>query len=124
MTISTDTPTLVMENPMAEVRWRNMLLQVLIFICTFGIYGIYWFHQTATELKSIARDEKVSPTIWTVLFFIPLGAFYSMFKYAELFERISKERLNRWILFLLYLVFPAAVWFIVQMDLNSRVAKR
>jgi Domain of unknown function (DUF4234) len=105
-------------NPM--VKRRDMLVQVFLFVITFGIYGIYWFYQTSIEMKELAGDPDASPGLWTVLLFIPPLTFYSHYKYADLFEDISDEELNRWILFILWIVFAPAVWFIVQTELNRK----
>lgn len=118
--ITSQTPTQGMTRPNPVVKNRNMIMQVLIFICTFGLYGIYWFYQTSVEMKYLQSDEAASPTLWTVLLFVPLGAFYSWYKYAELHEKFSPEKLNRWITLILWLFFPAAVWFLVQIELNKR----
>lgn len=104
------------------IKNRNMGVQILLVIVTCGIYAIYWFYQTATELKSIANDQEASPALWTVLLFIPFGAFFSYYKYSELYEKVSSEKFNLWVLFILWFVFSPAVWFIVQMDLNKRAA--
>jgi hypothetical protein len=58
-----------------------------------------------------------------VLLFIPFGAIYSFYKLGELYERWSPDHFNRWILFILHLVFPPAVWFVVQMELNRAAQK-
>jgi hypothetical protein len=105
-------------NPM--VKRRDMLVQVVLFIITCGIYGIYWFYQTAVEMQDLANDPDASPGLWTVLLFLPPIAFYSHYKHAELFEDISSEHLNRWIVFILWIVFCPAVWFIVQTELNRK----
>ena len=105
-------------NPM--VKRRDMLIQVLLFIITCGIYGVYWFYQTSVEMKNLADDPDASPGLWTVLLFVPLVGFYAHYKYSDLFEDISDEAMNRWILFLLWIVFCPAVWFIVQTDLNRK----
>ncbi len=102
------------------VKYRNMWGQVGLMIITIGIYGIYWFYQTATELKHLNKDPNANPALWTVLLFIPFGAIYSWYKYTGLYELESTDHLNRWILFLLWLVFIPAVWFIVQTELNRR----
>lgn len=104
----------------ATIKYREMPVQVLLMIVTLGLYSIYWFYQTAVELKSITDDTEASPTLWTVLLFVPFGAIYSFYKYSEMYERAALERLDRWILFLLWIVFSPAVWFIVQTDLNRR----
>ena len=102
------------------VKYRNMFIQVLLVIVTLGIYTIYWFYQTACELKGLADDREISPGLLTVLLFIPFGALYSYYKYGELYEKVSDEHLNRWLLFVLWIVFSPAVWFMVQLDLNKR----
>jgi hypothetical protein len=90
------------------VKYRNMWGQVGLMIVTIGIYAIYWFYQTATELKYLSKDQSASPGL------------YSYYKYGELFQKVGSESLNRWILFLLWIVFSPAVWFIVQTDLNRK----
>lgn len=106
-----------MERP---IKYRNMFIQVLLMIVTVGFYAIYWFYQTACELKSLADDQEAEPGLWTVLLFIPFAGLYSYYKYGELYEKVSTEGFNRWLMFLLWLVFSPAVWIIVQIDLNKR----
>lgn len=103
-----------------QVKKRNMIAQVFLMIITLGIYSIYWFYQTCTELKGLANDAAASPGLWTVLLFIPLANIFAIYKYAELYEKASSDKMNKWIVFLLYLVFSPAVWFIVQTELNKR----
>lgn len=102
------------------IKKRNMIAQVFLTIFTLGIYCIYWFYQVSVELKGITKDENANPTLWTVLLFIPFASIYSIYKFSELYEKVSKEQMNRWLLFVLYMVFSPAVWFIVQTDLNKR----
>lgn len=102
-----------------EIKERNMVMQVILYIITFGIYGIYWFYVSTDEMKTIARDDEASPILWTILIFVPIAFLYSFYKYCELFQKISAEHLNMWILFLLWIVFPPAVWFIAQLELNK-----
>jgi len=102
------------------IKKRNMIAQVFLMIITLGIYSIYWFYQVSVELKGIANDENANPALWTVLLFIPFASIYSIYKFSELYEKVTKEQMNRWLLFVLYLVFSPAVWFIVQTELNRR----
>jgi hypothetical protein len=104
----------------AQVKYREMPVQVVLMIVTLGLYSIYWFYQTALELKAITADSDAAPALWTVLLFIPFGAIYSFYKYGEIYEAASDPRMDRWIIFLLWIVFSPAVWFIVQTDLNRR----
>lgn len=107
-------------NTQSNVKYRDMWVQVALVIVTFGIYAIYWFHQTATEIKEISGDTEISPALLTILLFVPFGAIYSYYKYGELYEKINSENINRWIIFILWFVFSPAVWFIAQTELNKR----
>jgi uncharacterized membrane protein YhaH (DUF805 family) len=101
-------------------KYRNMLLQVVLFVITFGIYGLYWFYSTASEMKEMAHDEDASPGMWTVLMVIPIVNLYSMYCYGELFEKTSGGKLPGWALLLLWVICAPAVWVIVQLDLNQK----
>jgi Domain of unknown function (DUF4234) len=103
------------------IKNRSLGMQVLLMVVTCGIYAIYWFYQTACELQEATGDSEASPALWTVLIFVPFGGLYSHYKYAELYEKWSRDHFNRWLLFVLGIVFVPAVWFIVQTELN-RVA--
>ncbi len=107
---------------MTHIKKRSLGLQILLMILTFGFYALYWFYVTAEEMKTEARDEQASPALWLVLLFIPFVCFYSWYKHAELYEKISSDKLNRWILFVLWIVFTPAVWFIVQTELNKKAS--
>ena len=104
----------------AHIKYRNMFIQVLLMIVTLGIYSIYWFYQTAEELKGITKDATAQPALWTILLFIPFANLYSYYKYGELYEKASVEHFNRWLMFVLWIFICPAVWIIVQMDLNKR----
>jgi len=102
------------------IKKRNMIAQVFLTIITLGIYCIYWFYQVSVELKGIANDENANPALWTVLLFVPFASIYSVYKFSELYEKVTDGQMNRWLLFVLYLVFTPAVWFIVQTELNRK----
>jgi hypothetical protein len=102
------------------IKKRNLLGQVGLMIITFGIYGIYWFFKISEEMKYVEKDDQASPALWTVLLFIPFGAFYSYYKFSELYEKISSDHFNKWLLFVLWIVFAPAVWFIVQTEMNKK----
>ncbi len=104
---------------MPIVKERNMLVQVLLMVVTLGIYSIYWFYQTSTEMKAITKDSEASPTLWTILLFVPFGCLYSFYCHGEIYEKISADKINRWFIFILWVLFPAGTWFIVQTDLNK-----
>ena len=51
-----------------------MFGQVLLYIITFGIYSIYWFHVTFNELNT-ANGKEASGCLWTILLFVPIANF-------------------------------------------------
>lgn len=104
------------------IKRRDMLMQVVLFIITFGLYGLYWFYATASDMKTLLNDPDVSPGLLTVFSILPFLNFYAIYKYSDLFEDVSDENMNRWLLFILWLVFCPAVWFIVQTDLNKKAS--
>ncbi len=105
------------------VKKRNMLAQIGLVIITFGIYAIYWFYKISEEMKFVGKDAEASPGLWTVLLFIPFGSIYSAYKFSELYEKISTDHFNKWLLFVLWLVFSPAVWFIVQNEMNKKAVQ-
>jgi hypothetical protein len=102
------------------VKYRNMFIQILLFIITLGIYSIYWYYQTVCEMKELVDDRETEPVLLTILLFVPLANLYSYYKHSELYEKMTTEHFNRWILFILWIVFCPVVWVLVQIDLNKR----
>ncbi len=113
-----------MHQPQPQVKYRDMVAQIFLMIITFGFYSIYWFYQTATEMEQLSGEMRADPAMLTLLLFVPFAAIYSWYKYAELYEEISPDRFNRWILFILWIFFAPAVWLIVQSELNKRSTYR
>ena len=101
------------------IKRRNMGMQVLLMIITLGIYGIYWFYVTSKEMVEYKRLDG-SPGFWTVLSLIPFVNLYAAYKQGEAVEALTDGSVNRWIIFILWLVFSPAVWFITQTELNKR----
>ena len=102
------------------IKKRNLLGQVGLVIITLGIYAIYWFYKISEEMKFVGKDNQASPALWTVLLFIPIANIWVYYKFSELYEKISSDRFNKWLLFVLWLGFSPAVWFIVQTEMNKK----
>jgi len=98
---------------------RNMAMQVVLFIITLGIYAIYWFYVTSREMVEYKKLTG-SPAVWTLLMFVPLINLYSYYKHGEAVEALTDGTINKWIMFILWIVFSPAVWFITQTELNKR----
>lgn len=106
------------------VKRRNMITQIILMIVTFGLYGVYWFYQTAKELKAVTQDAEAAPVLWTILFFVPFAALYSLYAYAKVYTKVCTEKLSVGVLFLIGLIFYPALWFLVQTDLNAIADKK
>ena len=81
------------------IQRRNMGMQVLLMIVTLGIYGIYWFYVTSQEIVE-HKSLDGSAGLWTVLLFVPFGAFYSYYKQGEAVEALTDNSMSKWILFI------------------------
>lgn len=102
-----------------QIKNRSLLVQILLMVVTFGLYSLYWFYETSVELKLLSKEENVNPVLMLILLFIPFGVIYSHYKYSEMFEKVSGDHLNKWILYILWFLCPPAVWLIVQIELNK-----
>ena len=103
----------------SHIKYRNMFLQPILVVITLGIYGIYWFHVTLGELqRANNRGPEVGHWKWTILFCIPLLDFFTFWHYAGEYTEFVREKYPRWLIFVLWIVFFPAVWFLAQRDLN------
>ena len=101
------------------IKNRNLAVQILLTIVTLGIYAIYWYYVSYSEMNEY-RNLGENPVIWTIFLFIPLLSFISMYKHAEAVEALTEGSINKLLLFILWLVFAPAAWFITQLELNKR----
>ena len=99
------------------IKRRNMWVQVLLMVVTLGIYSIYWFYVTASEMLNYTRREGRAG-LWTLLLFIPFVNLYSYWKHSQLVEATTGSRYSSILIFVLWLFFSPAVWAITQIELN------
>ena len=100
------------------IKRRNLAMQVLLMIVTLGLYSIYWFYVTSKEMIEYKTLDG-SAALWTLLSIIPLLNLYAEYKQGEAVEALTEGSINRWIIFILWLIFSPAVWFITQTELNK-----
>ena len=105
-----------------HIKYRNMLVRVLYYIVSLGLYGFYWYFVTLEELHQ-ANGKERSGCLWTFLFFVPIASLFSMWHYSYEYADFVDEKYPGIGIFILWLVFSPAVWFLVQSDLN-RAADR
>ncbi len=100
------------------IKRRNMVMQVLLYIVTFTIYGIYWFYVTSKEMIEYKKLDG-SAGLWTFLLFIPIANYYAIWKYSRAVEAVTDGRFNALLTFILWLIFSPIVWIITQSELNK-----
>ena len=101
----------------AVIKRRNMWMQVLLYIVTFSIYGIYWFYVSSKEMVTYKKLDG-DPALWTFLMFIPFAGIYSVWKHSESVSAFTDKRYGQLLIFILWLFFSPAVWAITQIELN------
>ena len=101
-----------------HIKYRNMFLQVLLCIVTLGIYCIYWFYATLKELHTGNGTPEKSSGLWTLLLFIPIASLFAAWHYSTEYATFVGGKYPGILVFILWLVFSPAVWFLVQSDLN------
>ena len=100
-----------------HIKNRNMIMQVVLFIITLGLYAIYWFYSTLKELH-IANGKDPGAAMWTIFLFIPILNWFSYWHYSSEFAAFGNDKFPALVMFLAWIVFAPIVWILVQMDLN------
>ena len=104
---------------------RGIGFGILIFIITFGIYGIYWAYKTHEELK-VHTGEGLGGVLGLVIYILiwPVTAFVIPSEVGNMYKRDGREPpvsgwTGLWLFPGFILVIPAIVWFVkVQGALN------
>ena len=104
---------------------RGIGFGILLFIVTFGLYGIYWAYKTHEETKQHTGDGLggvLGLVIWILINLV--SAFVIPSEIGKMYERDGRQApVTGWTGLWLYpgiiLVIPAIVWFVkVQGGLN------
>lgn len=101
------------------IKRRNMGMQIVLYIVTLSIYGIYWYYVTSKEMVEYKNLEG-SPGLWTVLLFIPIVNLYSYWKHSEAVEVLTDGQYNKFLIFVLWIFLNPVVWVLTQLELNKR----
>lgn len=102
---------------------RNLFVQLLLYVVTLGLYGIYWYYSTANEIIKAGKIQG-SAGLWTVLFLIPIVNLYAYWKHASAVNAATDGTHGTLGLFLLAVIFYPIYWIIVQNELNSRSSQQ
>ena len=77
-----------------RVKHRSFIAIILLNFITLGLYQIYWFFITKTEMNTLnSKDVKVPFFLW---FFIPIINIWWFYRFAKAIERTTKNKLNKW----------------------------
>ena len=101
-----------------HIKRRNMAMQVILYVITLSLYGFYWYHVTLGEMRRANGSPDENRWLWTLLLFIPIANLFSIWHYAGEYTRFIRDRYPGIAIFILWLVFVPAVWFLAQRDLN------
>lgn len=104
--------------PTGHIKYRNMFIQVILYVITLGIYAIYWYYVTLAELDIANGNTEGSGCIWTVLLLIPIANLFAWWHYSTGYARFVDDKYPGIAIFILWIVFAPAAWFLVQLDLN------
>jgi uncharacterized protein DUF4234 len=104
---------------------RGIGFGILIFIITFGIYGIYWAYKTHEEMKQHTGEGLggvLGLVVWIVV--SAVSAFVIPSEVGKMYKRDGREPpvtgwTGLWLFPGVFLIIPAIVWFVkVQGALN------
>jgi len=100
-------------------RHRSLGKMVVFFIITFSFYGLYWMHQVNKQVAA-GTDENFSPLLRTIGLLIPLLNLYFIWKFSMSSEAVVDQ--SGVLMFLLWLVFPPAAWYLTSTGINDVAA--
>jgi len=106
---------------------RDPMMVVLYTLLTCGIYGLFWWYQTITEIKNALGREDINPAMEIVLAIVTCGiyGFYLYYKYPQLMlemqDRAGRPRNDISMMSLLLAIFGLAIISIpiMQSELNN-----
>lgn len=90
--------------------------QVLFFVVTLGLYGIYWYYSTNKQLSE-GTDAEFNPTTRTILSIIPVVGLLFWWRTCNDCEAVTDQ--SGLVLFLVGIVFAPATWYLIQSGINS-----
>ena len=101
-----------------HIKKRNMIMQIVLMVVTLGIYAIYWYYSTLSELHT-ANNKNEGALLWTIMALIPLANLFDYWHYASEFSEFNGGKYPIIVVFIAWVVFSPLVWLLVQLDLNK-----
>ena len=98
-----------------RLKHRSLLGITLLTLITFGIYPIYWFFITKTEMKVLNGKSVKVP--FFLFYFIPIINIWWFWRFAKAIEKTTKGNVGRWSAFLappiLEAIAGAIIYFVI-----------
>ena len=94
---------------------RSALAVAVLTFVTFGLYGLFWFWKTKTEM---VQEGAQIPT--TILLLVPIVNIYWQWKFCEGIDRVTGSRMASPVALLLLWVAGPVGMAIIQHQLNTR----
>jgi hypothetical protein len=88
-------------------------MQIVLTVITLGFYPIYWMYKTASQLDS-GTDASLTP----ILVIVPI---YNLWMISDGGEAVTDQ--SSVVLFLLFMVFGPAAWYLIQTGINDVAAE-
>lgn len=88
-------------------------MQVILTVITLGFYPLYWMYKTASQLDR-GTDANLTP----ILVIVPI---YNLWMLSNGAEAVTDQ--SAVVLFLLFMVFGPAAWFLIQTGINDVAAE-
>jgi hypothetical protein len=101
-----------------HIKYRNMLMQVVLMIVTLGFYAVYWYYVTLKGLHT-ANGKEASADLWTVLALVPIANLFAYWHYASESVEFVDQKYPAIVLFLAWIIFFPVAWYLVQSELNK-----
>ena len=101
-----------------HIKRRNMVMQIFLCIITLGIYAFYWHFVTLGELRRANDSPDDKRLLWTLLLLVPILNLFSFWRHSKEYTYFITDRYPVIVIFVLWIIFVPAVWFLVQVDLN------
>lgn len=105
----------------SHIKNRDMIMQVVLFVITLGIYALYWYYSTLKDLHT-ANGKDEGAGIWALVMLVPILGYFAYWHYASEFSEFTVGRYPTLVMFLAWIVFAPIVWLLVQMELNKAAA--
>jgi hypothetical protein len=93
---------------------KSVVSVIVLTLITFGIYGLYWEVKTKGEMNKLGANI---PTAWLLI--VPFANFYWIWVYSQGVEKVTNNKLQAPVAFLLLWLVSIVGIAIIQNEFNS-----